>query len=163
MNSLPFARRFLLAAATSALLALATVPMHAQDDPPDQAGRLSFLSGVVSLQTAGSDDWSQAQLNLPFAPGDRIFTDSDGRAEIQVGRVFLRMGPNTDLSFVDIDPRNLSFGLAQGSVHIRCLGLWPVAAFRRRAEWFPAQSMGRQGCASRAGLCPGTAFRQRAE
>ncbi|MGB8260987.1 MAG: DUF6600 domain-containing protein, partial [Terracidiphilus sp.] len=119
------ARKLLLAAAVL-LLAAASTPSRAQDDdPPAQAGRLSFVSGAVSFQQLGADDWVQAAPNYPLGPGDRIFTDSDGRAEIQIGRTYLRIGPNSDLTFVNYTPRGLSFGLASGSVHLRAHSLWP--------------------------------------
>jgi hypothetical protein len=63
--------------------------------------------------------------NLPFGPGDRIFTDSDGRAEVQVGQSYIRIGPNSDVSFVVDTPNSISIGLAQGTAHFRCFGLWP--------------------------------------
>jgi hypothetical protein len=73
---------------------------------------------------ADSDDWGQAQANFPLGPGDRIFTDTDGRAEIQVGQTFVRIGPNSDVSFANILPIGIWFGVAQGSVHVHCAGLW---------------------------------------
>jgi hypothetical protein len=120
-----FTRRLLLATAAAAFLAFASTSSPAQDDPPAQAGRLSYISGTVSIQQVGSDDWGHALPNLPFGPGDRIFTDSDGRAEVQVGQSFIRIGPNSDVSFVADTPERISIGLARGSVHIRCFGVWP--------------------------------------
>jgi hypothetical protein len=130
LYSLPSARKLLLATAAAALLTLAATSspaqddQYAQDDPPAQAGRLSMVSGSVSIQEAGSDDWGQAMPNLPLGPGDRIFTDNDGRAEIQVGQTYIRVGPNSDVSFVADTPWSISVGVAQGSVHIHTLGLW---------------------------------------
>ena len=95
------ARKLLLASAAAAFLSFAVLPAQAQPDPPAQAGRVSYISGSVSIQPAGVDDWSQAVPNLPLGPGDRIFTDFDGRAEIQVGQTFVRIGPNSDVSLVD--------------------------------------------------------------
>jgi hypothetical protein len=118
------ARKLLLAVA-ALVLALPPSYARAQDDPPDQAGRVSYVSGAVSIQQAGSDEWGRALPNLPLGPGDRVVTDFDGRAEIQVGQTFLRIGPNSDVSFVGEDAHGLSFGLAQGQAHVHCLGLWP--------------------------------------
>jgi hypothetical protein len=118
-------RNLLLATAAAAFLALASTPSIAQDDPPAQAGRVSYVSGAVSIQPVGDNDWGQAAPNLPLGPGDRLVTDSDGRAEIQVGQTFLRIGPNSDVSFVDSTPYGLSFGVAQGTIHLHCNGLWP--------------------------------------
>jgi len=119
------ARRLLLATAAAAFLMLTSTDLSAQDDPPAQAGRLSYVSGTVSIQPVGTDDWGQAAVNYPLGPGDRVFTDMDGRAEIQIGQTFVRIGPNTDVSLVDDTPYSLSIGVAQGSVRVHCLGLWP--------------------------------------
>jgi len=112
------------AAAIALLLVFLSPASRAQDDPPMQAGRLSYVSGTVSIQPVGLDDWGAAGVNLPVGPGDRVFTDSDGRAEIQVGRTFLRIGPNTDVSMVDDSESGISLAVAQGSVHLHTLGLW---------------------------------------
>ncbi len=117
------ARKLPLAGAV-VLLALAALPSSAQPDPPAQAGRLSYIAGIVSFQPVGSDDFGQAYPNLPLGPGDRIVTDYNGTAEIQVGQTFVRIGPNSDVSLVDSTPEGLSFGVAQGSIHVQVFGLW---------------------------------------
>jgi hypothetical protein len=118
-------RNILMATAVAACLALFPLASRAQDDdPPAQAGRLSLVNGTVSIQPAGTQDWGQASLNYPVGSGDRIFTDSDGRAEIQVGRTYVRIGPNSDVTFVDFNSSDITFGAAQGSLHIRTFGLW---------------------------------------
>ncbi len=124
LSALSSVRKPLLASAVVALLSLAAAPCFAQPDPPAQAGRLSYISGAVSIQPAGIDDWGQAYPNLPLGPGDRIVTDFDGRAEIQVGQTFVRIGPNADVTLVDSNPWGLYFGAAQGSIHVRTNGLW---------------------------------------
>ncbi len=118
-------RSILLAAAAIFLLVLACVPSRAQEDPPAQVGRLSIVSGTVSIQPAGADEWNQAELNWPVGPGDRIFTDNDGRAEIQLGQTFLRIGPGSDVTLSEDTANSISIGVAQGAVHVRCQGLWP--------------------------------------
>lgn len=106
------------------LAAFGLLAARAQDDPPDQAGRVSALFGTVSIQPAGTQDWGQAYPNLPVGPGDRIYTDQDGTVEVQVGQTYLRIGPNTDITLVGDDANSISWGLAQGSVHVRSYGLW---------------------------------------
>src|SRR5246127_1447788 len=124
-GTIAFLKRLLPAAAALACLALGTLPSAAQDeDPPQQAGRLSIVNGTVSIQPAGAQDWGQAYLNYPLGPGDRIYTDSDGRAEIQVGQTYVRVGPNTDLTFVDFGDDGITFGIAQGAARIRSYGQW---------------------------------------
>jgi len=117
-------RSFLLTAAATFLLVLGCVSSRAQDDPPAQAGRLSIITGTVSIQPAGTDDWNQAELNWPVGPGDRIFTDNDGRAEIQLGQTFLRIGPNSDVTLSEDTESSIAIGVAQGAVNVHCRGLW---------------------------------------
>ena len=108
-----------------AALLVNTASALAQDDPPSEAGRISYISGNVSVQAVTSDDWGQAYPNLPVGPGDRIFTDSDGRAEIQVGQTYIRVGPNSDVTLVDDSTFNIHVGIAQGSIRLHSFGLWP--------------------------------------
>lgn len=127
------ARKSLLTTALTLLLALVcslvSVAGRAQDDPTTQPGRISFVTGAVSIQPAGLDDWGQAQANLSFGPGDRIFTDSNGRAEIQIGGSYIRIGPGTDVSLVEDDSGSISIGVAQGTVHVHCRELWLGQSF----------------------------------
>ena len=37
------------------------------DDPPARAARLSFTSGAVSFEPAGTDEWVEAAVNRPMA------------------------------------------------------------------------------------------------
>ncbi|MDE3201371.1 MAG: hypothetical protein KGN79_10675 [Acidobacteriota bacterium] len=113
--------------AAAVLLAIAPTSAQTQqyqNDPPDQAARISWISGQVSVEPMGSTEWGQAYDNLTIAPGDRIYTDADGRAEIQIGQTYLRIGPNTDISLTQADESEIAFGMAQGSVHLRAFGLW---------------------------------------
>jgi hypothetical protein len=123
--ALRFSRSRARLATVAALPLLVASMAMAQDDPPAEAGRISSISGTVSIQPVGTQDWGQAYPNLTIGPGDRIFTDSDGRAEIQVGQTYVRIGPNTDVSLVDDTQFAINFGVAQGSVRVHALGLWP--------------------------------------
>ena len=118
-------RKLVFVAGAIACLGLISLSLQAQDDdPPAQAGRLSIVYGTVSIQPAGTEDWGQANLNYPLGPGDRIYTDADGRAEIEVGQTYVRIGPRTDVTFVDFGEQGITFGVAQGALHIRTRGLW---------------------------------------
>lgn len=124
LSALSPAPKLLLSSAALALLAIASTLAQAQPDPPAQAGRISYITGNVSFQPVGSDSWGQAIPNLPLGPGDRIVTDPESRAEIQVGQTFVRIGPGADVTLVDSTPQGLTFGVAQGSIHLRVVGLW---------------------------------------
>jgi hypothetical protein len=119
-------RKLLLTTAFAALLAMGSSSVKAQDDdPPAEAGRIASVSGTVSIQPVGTQEWGQAYPNLTMGAGDRIFTDSDGRAEVQVGQTYVRIGPNSDVTLVDDSQFAITFGVAQGSVHLHTYGLWP--------------------------------------
>jgi len=114
----------LLLAGSVSILALGSAVARAQDEIPN-AARLGFVSGAVSVQPAGVDAWGEAYPNLPLGPGDRVFTADNSRAEIQIGQTFVRIGPNSDITFVNDSPEAIVFGLAQGGIHIHAFGLWP--------------------------------------
>lgn len=99
--------------------------LHAQDaeDPPARVGRLSSLAGQVSLEPSGVNQWSAAVPNYPVATGDRLFSDQDGRAEVQIGEIVARLWHGTDLSMTSISDEMVQLGLAQGTLRLRTYGL----------------------------------------
>src|SRR5947209_4938364 len=78
----------LVPAVLTALLVAGTA--FAQD-PPSRVARLNWLSGNVSFQPAGVDQWTAATLNYPLTTGDHLYTDAGSRAEIHVGPNALRL------------------------------------------------------------------------
>jgi hypothetical protein len=64
-----------------AILALAA-PLVAQEDSY-RNGRIRHLEGGVLVQRADEGASEEAAPNMPFLPGDRIWTDGGGRAELQ--------------------------------------------------------------------------------
>lgn len=123
--ALSVTRRIALSAALAAVAPFASISIQAQADPPAQVGRISVVSGAVSVQPAGVDGWGEAVPNLPLGPGGRIYTNPDAKAEVQIGQTFVRIGPNTDFTLVNSTPEGLYFGVAQGSIHLQVMGLWP--------------------------------------
>src|SRR5579863_3509535 len=83
-------------------------------DPPARVARISFLSGSVSLQPAGVDQWSQASLNYPMTTNDRLYTDRGGRAELDVGSSAVRLSEATDLTVANLNDQFMQLGLGQG-------------------------------------------------
>ncbi len=117
-------KRYWISAVWVVCIALLGGAAFAQDDPPPQAGRLSVVYGTVSIEPAGTDQWGGAYPNYPLGPGDRIYTDQDGRAEIQIGQTYVRVAPNSDVTLVEVSPNAISFGVGQGSLHVHAQGLW---------------------------------------
>ncbi len=90
-------------------------------DPPGRVARLSDLQGSVSLQPAGVQDWAAATVNRPLTTGDRLWTDQDARAELDMGDAALRLGATTGFSFLNLDDRTAQMQLTAGTllVHVR--------------------------------------------
>src|SRR5579859_1069329 len=105
---------------TAAALAIASVTASAQDqDPPTRAARLAMFQGSVSVRPAGDTEWAAAQPNRPLTTGDRVWTDNDARAEIQVGSTRIRLSSNTELDIANLDDNTLQVSVPQGTVTAR--------------------------------------------
>ncbi len=106
----------------AALLTIAA--LRADADPPTRVARLNYLSGEVSFQPGGVDDWVEAPLNRPLTGGDHIWTEDRARAELHIGSTAIRAGGATGLSFLNLDDRTVQIRLSQGSlqIHLRRLG-----------------------------------------
>jgi hypothetical protein len=72
--------RTLVAAAV--LGGLVALPAFAEEDGY-RHGRVRFVEPGVTLQRATEVSAEEALANLPFLPGDRVWTDTAGRAEMQ--------------------------------------------------------------------------------
>src|SRR5579871_1045408 len=94
-----------------------------RNDPPGRAARLQYMSGSVSVQPRGTEDWVAGTLNRPLTISDNVWTDKESRAELNVGTGILRMGDETSLTLTNISNRTVQVELHQGTlnVHIRHL------------------------------------------
>jgi len=108
--------------ALGVLLGVAPAAAQGTDTPEPQQDavgrtppRLSFVDGQVSFWRPGAQDWTQAQANMPLAPGDQLYTGSPGNLEVQIGaRAFVRAGANTQLGLENEEPDFLQFKLTAG-------------------------------------------------
>ena len=91
----------------------------ASADPPSRVGRLGYMIGGVSFSPAGENDWVQASMNRPLTTGDRLWTESRARTEIQLGGAMVRMGANTSVSILNLDNRIVQLQLTQGTLNVR--------------------------------------------
>ncbi len=113
-------RWFTLVAAIFALPFLANnVRAADDDDPPNRAARLSYASGSVSFEPAGTDDWVDAVVNRPMTTGDKLWADQDGRVEVRIDSYALRLGPQTGFSFLNLDDNVVQVRLTEGSLNVR--------------------------------------------
>ncbi len=63
----------------------------AQVDPPGRVGRLAELTGQVWLWSPDSGEWVGAQRNRPLTSGDRLASDANSRAEVNIGSTTVRL------------------------------------------------------------------------
>jgi hypothetical protein len=101
----------------------------ASADPPSRVARLGATSGAVSFLPSGESDWERAAINRPLANGDRIWSDRDARAEIQVGAAMVRLDDETSVSVVNHDDQVLQLQLTQGTLKLRVRRIEPNQIF----------------------------------
>ena len=77
--------------------------------------RLSFVDAQASFWRPGAQEWVQAQLNTPLAPGDQLYTGSPGNLELQIGsRAFVRAWANTQIGLENQEPDFIQFKVTAG-------------------------------------------------
>jgi hypothetical protein len=114
-------RRHLVLVMPAVLLAFFLLATHALGDeqnPPARVARISYLSGKVSLEPAGVNQWSEAALNYPMTVNDRLYTDQSARAELDAGSTAVRLWEGTDLTLANLTDQFMQLGLAQGSIRL---------------------------------------------
>jgi hypothetical protein len=89
------------------------------DDPPTRVARLADAEGSVSFQPGGTEDWIAAPLNRPLTTGDKLWSDRDGRAELQLDGSFLRLASNTAVSFLNLGDEVTQVQLSAGTLLVR--------------------------------------------
>lgn len=116
----------LLAATLVSALLLASASL-AQTDPnaapgpdaPARVGRISLLSGPVTLTDFAADEESDATLNWPLTSQQRLSTGNVGRAEVRIGSTSLRLDGDSVLDFNRIDDEVIQVTLQRGSATLR--------------------------------------------
>ncbi|MDQ6759025.1 MAG: hypothetical protein M3Z32_04040 [Acidobacteriota bacterium] len=114
---MPLTQRLLLLTLTAVCFATA------QDDPPGRVGRLNYLSGTVSFQPGGLDEWVPAVLNRPLTTGDHLWVERESRAELHLGSSALRLSPRTLFQFLNLDDRTTQIRLSEGTLIVRLRNL----------------------------------------
>lgn len=100
-------------------LMIAVAGVVAAQDPPTRIGRLNYVTGSVSFQPGGVDDWVPATINRPLTVGDQLYDDAGARAEIQVPGTVFRLGSQTAFEFMNLDDRDTQVRLSEGSLDVR--------------------------------------------
>src|ERR1700688_1786433 len=104
------------------LVALSSYALPAvadDDDPPSRVARLAYAQGSVSFQPAGTDDWVTAGVNRPATTGDKLWSDRDGRVELQLDGSLIRLSNNTGFSFLNLSDNITQIQLTEGTLLVR--------------------------------------------
>jgi hypothetical protein len=98
-------------------------------DPPARAGRLAVADGAVSLQPAGVSEWNAVPVNQPLTAGDRLWTDTGSRAEIDLGEARVRLDGRSSLAILDLGDRAIQLRLDAGSIDVAVSEVADLDAF----------------------------------
>jgi ferric-dicitrate binding protein FerR (iron transport regulator) len=113
--------RITIAAWTLTLAGVLSAPAHADDGY--RHGWLRFVEPGVSLERAEATVAEEADANEPFLPGDRIWTNADGRAEFQFpDGALLRLDRRSKLDYSGHEERDgdqVFLRLWSGSAYLR--------------------------------------------
>ena len=117
----PFQRkpRAWMFAALALLMQFPVIGAGQDRDPPSRVARVNYTEGPVSFQAGGENDWYSASHNRPLTIGDSVWTDRGGRAELHIGSTAIRLGPDSSLSFLDLEEDVAQLRLTQGSLMMR--------------------------------------------
>ncbi len=106
----------------SLFVGLATVLLFAgtalAGDPPARVVRLKYISGQVSFQPGGVNDWVEAVMNRPLTTADRLWADKDSRAELSLGTAVLRIKDETSITLTNVDDSIVQVELDQGTLNL---------------------------------------------
>ena len=88
-------------------------------DPPTRVARLGLIAGSVSFQPAGTQDWVAPPINRPLTTGDQLWSDRDGRVELQLDGSFVRLSSNTSMAILNLGDRITQIQLSAGTIIVR--------------------------------------------
>ncbi|MBV9086325.1 MAG: FecR domain-containing protein, partial [Acidobacteriaceae bacterium] len=98
---------------------IAVAAFAVENDPPSRVARLKYIAGQVSIQPGGVDDWVAAAINRPLTTADRVWTDRDSRAELNLGSSAMRMSSETSLTLSNLTDGTVQVELNQGTLNLR--------------------------------------------
>src|SRR5260221_3376035 len=84
-----------------------------------RVARISLLSDHISFQRGDDEEWYDATMNTPVQAGDRLYTGDQGKLELQLDGVFLRLDKLTGLDVIDLSSHIYQFRLFTGTATIR--------------------------------------------
>lgn len=103
---------------------------NGQDQGPQESGadqqhgvaRLSIVQGDVNVKLGSNGELVSATVNAPLVAQDHVQTSPGSRAEAEFDSAnLLRLAPNTDVGFADLEYHRYQVQLGQGTVIYRVL------------------------------------------
>ncbi|HWC19680.1 MAG TPA: FecR domain-containing protein, partial [Terriglobales bacterium] len=88
-------------------------------DPPSRVARLKYISGDVSMQPGGVDDWAAATINRPMTTADRLWADRDSRAELHLGSAAIRIDSESSLTLSNLTDNTVQLELDEGTLNLQ--------------------------------------------
>jgi len=92
----------------------ATVPAPATELPHGWVGRLSLVSGKVSVRV--SEEWLDAALNVPVTAGSLLRTSAQARAEIEIGGDTIELAPESEIGITKLDDHAIRVAVVGGRI-----------------------------------------------
>ena len=94
-------------------------PAAAADAEP-RVARVAFVEGETSYLNADADEWTAVEVNAPLVTGDRFWSGSDGRAEIQLpGGVDARLASDTEVELLEVSDQAVHVKVGIGTATFR--------------------------------------------
>jgi hypothetical protein len=94
-------------------------------DPPGRVARIQYMAGQVSIQPGGVNDWVAADMNRPLTTSDRVWTDVNSKAELDVGGGFIRLNSEASLTLTNVSDQTVQLELDQGTLELTVRYLGP--------------------------------------
>ena len=109
----------LCVSALAAILAVSGIAAAQDADPPSRVARIAYLTGPVSFEPAGVDEWADASLNYPMSTGDNLYADNGARAVLRIGQNSIRLNSGTNFQFVNLSDNIVQTSINSGSLSLR--------------------------------------------
>jgi hypothetical protein len=111
--------------------------------PSDRVGRLSLVSGNVSVRT--SEKWRDAEVNFPLATGASVRTGSQAQAEVEIGVNTIELAPESEIGITKLNDRAIQVAVVRGSIGfaLRWLGDGDTVEVDISGECVPLPKAGR--------------------
>jgi hypothetical protein len=83
---------------------------------PDARDASCLRRGLRVLPPGGTDDWAAPPLKRPLTTGDTLWSDRDGRVELQPDGSFLRLVSNSAVSLLNVGDHVTQIELSAGTL-----------------------------------------------